>query len=661
MTNSSGPRGATRRFGKLGDGSSPHAGDGESRLGLCVFATSVVIAVLPITVAVAGAIHRRWIPTGDNAIFAIRARDVFTTHPPLLGAWTSAALMTKTNFNNPGPLLFDALAVPTRFFGGSGLAVGVALLNCLAVVGIAIFAYRRGGPLLGTAAMATVAALGWSMGSEVLFDAQAPSSLVLPFLCFVMLIWSITCCDLAAIPWALGLGSLLVEAYLVYAYLVPLLMTWAAIGLILELRRRRGDASWQALRRRLVRIGAVAGLVLVACWAQPLVEQFTSDGPGNLGRLLSEIGDPALRSVGFARGTQFVAQVVALPPWWFRPSFRGTLEFGGSATPSLGGAVASLTVVTALLAGCAWDARRRRDREVMSAVVTATVAVFAGVVTAGLVAVGPFGPTFHVFTWLWPIGAFMFFAVVATIVRHLEHVQRRSVPLVGALMVSAVVFAVLNLPSTNHGASSDPSAIPVARAIDRQLGSLTGKGPILIDHLYGGRFADPYGPAVIAELQRRGISFVTADSVLVRQFGSARRFNGRNARSALFLQVGNDRTAAPAGTPRVAHYEGLTSTQQRQLAAVKQQLAVYIREGDLRLNRTGEAALASGHLPVLSNQLAIGRTDPDSLFGSGELVQMVRDGDLTLRSPWLGRFELFGTLQTLSDDHTVSLYLTSRP
>jgi hypothetical protein len=88
---------------------------------------------------------------------------------------------------------------------------------------------------------------------------------------------------------------------------------------------------------------------------------------------------------------------------------------------------------------------------------------------------------------------------------------------------------------------------------------------------------------------------------------------------------------------------------------------MYIVEGDLRLNRTGEAALASGHLPVLRNQLAIGRTDPDSFFGSGELVQMVRDGDLSLRSPWLRRFELFAILQALSDDHTVSLYLTSRP
>src|SRR5262249_32120976 len=190
----------------------------------------------------------------------------------------------------------DLLAVPTTLFdSGAGLALGVALLNGLAVVGIAVVAYRRGGPLVGSAAMAVAAALGWAMGSQVLFDATQPSSLLLPFLCFVMLIWSISCGALAALPWAAGVGSLIVQSYLTYVYLVGILAAWVVLGLGLQLRAVRRDEqdSWPALRRRALRSGAIASVVIAACWIQPLIEQFTSNGAGNLTRLVRAVGDPA--------------------------------------------------------------------------------------------------------------------------------------------------------------------------------------------------------------------------------------------------------------------------------------------------------------------------------------------------------------------------------
>ena len=62
-------------------------------------------------------------PIGDDSFFSIRAWDVFTEHPPLLGTWTSASQSVGTNINNPGPLFFDLLAVPVRVFGSiDGLA-----------------------------------------------------------------------------------------------------------------------------------------------------------------------------------------------------------------------------------------------------------------------------------------------------------------------------------------------------------------------------------------------------------------------------------------------------------------------------------------------------------------------------------------------------------
>src|SRR5262245_65841761 len=121
-----------------------------TRLTFALFVASATIAIVPIAVATTRAIHDGWIPTGDNALFAIRARDLFTHNLPLLGSWSSASLNTSTQLKHPGPLYFDLLAVPARLgASGAGVAFGAALLNALSIVGIAVFAYRRGGALVG--------------------------------------------------------------------------------------------------------------------------------------------------------------------------------------------------------------------------------------------------------------------------------------------------------------------------------------------------------------------------------------------------------------------------------------------------------------------------------------------------------------------------------
>src|SRR5262249_815546 len=156
-------------------------------------------------VATIRALHRGWIPVGDDALFQIRSRDVFGHHVPLLGTWSSGSVSAHINLNHPGPLLFDLLAVPVQLFGGTaGVAVRGAPLDILAVVGVALFAHRRGGPLLGAVSMAAVAALAWAMGSELLFEPWPPHSLLIPFLLFLVLVWSIACGDLLAIPVAAG-------------------------------------------------------------------------------------------------------------------------------------------------------------------------------------------------------------------------------------------------------------------------------------------------------------------------------------------------------------------------------------------------------------------------------------------------------------------------
>jgi hypothetical protein len=639
-----------------------------TRLTSRLFLLSVVVALVPVAVATARAIHNGWIPTEDNALWAIRSRDLFSlTHLPLIGSWSSVSLSVKTLVNHPGPLYFDVLAVPARLFEpGAGVAFGVALVNALCIVGIAVFAHRRGGALLGTMAMAATAALCWAMGSELLFEPWGPHAVLLPFLFFLVLVWSMTCGDLLALPFAVGVGSLVVQTHLSYIILVPLLGAWGIFGLAVALRRERGKApdAWSDRRRRALRYSAVGGVVLAVCWIQPLIEQFTSDGRGNITRLLDSARSPT-DTIGFGFGTRVVATVVSLPPWWFRPSMNDTFISGWDA-PSLAGSILSLFILAAVLAWCAWNAHRRHDRVSTWALATAVVALAIGLVTAGRGPVTVFGKvTPHTFRWLWPLGAFVFFVVAASLGRQLARRAVKSaysVALVGVFTLATVAVAALNLPFADQGRgpNSFEYAIPAARDLASNMGSLEGQGPLLIDDLFHGTFADPYGGAAAAELQLRGIPFVTEDAALERHLGPARRFNGRNAKAALLLRTGDETLEAPPGSRRVALGEGLSAADQRELSRLKTLIAAYLSQGRLRLDRRGQAALERGSLPNLAQVQGSG-ADPRTLFTSRELDVMVREHFLVLDDVWSKRFERYADLQHQWDQQTVALFVAPIP
>jgi hypothetical protein len=204
------------------------------------------------------------------------------------------------------------------------------------------------------------------MGSEMLFDPWQPHAVMLPFLLYVVLVWSVTCGDAIALPIAAFAGSLVVQTHLSYAVIVPLVGVWAVVGLAVHLRGARADAStWSDARRGVLRAVVATALVLAVCWAQPVVEQLTGDGQGNLSRLLGASRDPAAETVGLARGARTIAAVLVLPPEWLRSSIARGWQGALNALsrhpdlPSTGVAIVCLTLLAALVAICALDARRR--------------------------------------------------------------------------------------------------------------------------------------------------------------------------------------------------------------------------------------------------------------------------------------------------------------
>lgn len=630
-----------------------------------LFAASVVAVLVPIWVATGRALHRGWVPVGDNAYVAIRTYDVLGEHHPLVGMLSSARIGSETENSHPGPLLFDVLALPARLFGSpGGILVGVALVATLSVLGVAIFARRTGGLVVATAAMAVTAGLCWSFGSEVLHEPWNPYVALLPMLLFLVAAWAISCGDLVALPVAAAAGSFVVQANLSHLLVVPMLGASAVVVLALDLRRQRArdSASWPRTRRRLQRTGGLAGLVLVVCWIQPLIEQVTSDGTGNITRLVRALQENDA-TTGYVLGARVVASVTALPPWWVRPSFREAFDAG--ATPggwrpnSAGVAALALLALAAVLGACAWYARRHRDRRALLAVGTAVIAVLAALAASAWVPTTIFANAAHSHRWLWPMAAFTFFAVAATVLRLLSRRGVSTVALAGGLAALTTAVAALNVPASNQGASAPPESVVRAGDLVEQLGSVEDDGTVLVEGPR--RFNDPYAPAVMAELRRRGVPFVVDPRFLSpRQLGRGREFTGGNADLVLYVKFGRETLDPPEGTRRVGEV-GLPAARQRELADLERAIDAYLRDHGLRLTPGGERALRDGLLPVLAGQSAQATIDPQALLDSGELAFMVSNDLVAVPREWKSRFERYAQLRGRWENETIALFVGSLP
>jgi hypothetical protein len=603
----------------------------------------LLAAILPIVVATIRAVAGDWVAVGDNAFFQLRAGDVFTEHNPLLGTWTSASLTVGIDINNPGPLLYDALAIPVKIGGGAGLAIGVALINIVAIAGIALIARRLAGPRAVVAAMAAAAGLGWAMGSELLFEPWQPHSLLFPFLCFLMMVWALACGDLAVLPWAVGVASFIVQTHIGYALLIPVMGAWgvAAAGARLWRARRDDATAWPQQRRRAWRQLVVAGVVGIACWSPSLYEQFLLDEPGgNLRRLATSV-TKAGDKVGLGDAPRYVADIAALPPWWGRPSVSRAF-LPDVPLPSFGASIAGLVVIAALLVVAVLVGRRLGAARGVVAAETGLVTLVVAIVAAATMPVGYLGVAAHHLRWLWPVAVFITFAIVCPLIT--APVRPRADPLgLPVLAAATVVFAVLNLPtmSAGIGPTADEEAIPTIRELLPQLASLSDERSVLID-LHGQRFAEPYTVPVMVELQRLGIPWYIDDTGFLRQVGSSRRYRG-GASVRLFLREGDRARETPPGTRRVAFVDALTDAEADELTALKDELTPVINEGGLAL--TGPPALSDAQL-----------RDADYLFRWSGLADSVLNDRAEVPARWSTALRRYADLQHQSDRLTVAVF-----
>lgn len=519
---------------------------------------AVVAVVVPIMTAAVRALARGWMAIGDNGLLLLRTQDVGTSHHPWLGTWTSASLTAGRPINNPGPLWFEVLAPFVRILGPHvGLAIGVAVANSLAVVLAAWAARRAGGP--GTAVMVTAlsAGMAWSMGSELLYDAWQPHAMVLPGWALLVCLWALATGDLAVAPWAVAVASLIVQTHLSFVYVTALVGLAAIAGAVLAVRRARNPVAWR--RPVLISLGIAA-----LAWLQPLIDQVA--GEGNLGALASagrSSGDP----IGVRLGVRLIGSVVALPPWWTRAGFSGTIASTGvidtgsgldvvdGDVAALGPALIGLVVIVGGLSALAASARRRHDRPVVALAAIAGTALAASIVSTVLSPVNSIGLSPHQLRWLWPTALVVWAVPTVAVARWVE--PRRVVVAVATAV--AVVLGVVNLPThaAPEGPTADRAYQPTVAALVDQLADYDPAGPVVFD-MTGIRFAEPYTGPIIAALARQGVDVRFTDDGMVRQVGRGRRADGDETRRLVLLE-GPAVDEPPAGATTVARVDGLAT------------------------------------------------------------------------------------------------------
>jgi hypothetical protein len=510
----------------------------------------VVVAVLPIVVAVARALHHGWRPVGDNAYFAIRARDVLTEHHPLVGAWSSGSAVVGVEVNNLGPLQLDLLALPVRALGsGAGTALGVAALNVAAVVMVVVLAERRLGPLGAWLGAAMATGLAWTLGSELLFEPRQHHALVLPFLAVLTAAWAVAAGERWALPALVLMASVVAQTHL--TFVVPVLAV-AAVAVA-------GVAATRRARRWRSPVLVAAGVAL-ACWAQPLAEELRA-GEGNLSAAAEAAGRET-DSYGLAAAVRATVEVLAPPGGWWRGSFRSFDPAG--AQPSTAAAVAVLLLTAAAMAVLGYLAHRRGDRAVTTWLATAAVAVAAGLVAASSSpADGPFGVVSGNFRYLWPTAVFVTFGIVAAAVRAMSpRAARVATPTVAS---AAVAMAIAALPTSyqSPGPEADAPLIPVARDVAAQVAGADVEGPVVVDRS-GLFFGEPYSYVVVDALQGDGVDLVFEEPTDLARFGSGRARSGPVA-GTVSLAVGDAALAPRPGAELLARASRLGADERAEL------------------------------------------------------------------------------------------------
>jgi hypothetical protein len=609
----------------------------------------VVIVILPILVAVVRAVRDQWFPIGDSALLYIRARDVLTSHHPLLGSWTSASLSVGENMNNPGAMYDDLIAPTSRLLPfSSAAAIGVGLLNAVFVVGIAGASRAIGGWSMQRWMLLACAALTWVMGSELLIDIWQAHALLLPFVAYLVLMVGVAERQTRWLPWAAAVASLLVQTHISYIYVLAVVTVTALV----VAAATSWPVPWRAWRQAARSRVAVATLVVLAvCWAQPVWEQLFGAGRGNLLRLAanSSGGDTKL---GETLGARFSANVLLRPLWQLRSGFTSLVPNTGTTQGpdgpfievtrplvALAPAVLGLVALAGALGVLAVLLRRQGSTATSAACWLAMGLVLAAPLCLSLVTVGLFFAPHHI-RWLWAFGAFL------DVVAHRWRQVGRFATIVPVVLVVASSLAAVPYLAQQQGPVADYASMPALRRLFRQLEPLGASAPVVYDTSQV-RVFEPYSAAIMMRLQELGIEFRTTDEGMVRQLGDGRRADG-SERTRVFQLEGRDAIDYDGDACLVAIASALDPTEETAASQDTDAIVAGIVDGSISIDvaavgaESADAAqaAAAGDADAARALLLDRRLGAGALTGGADL-----DEQVALVHQWSG-----STIALFADD-----------
>ncbi len=496
-----------------------HAAANERRVppAKWVLAGLFALLALPIVVAVAVLHSPRWYPLLDWAQTEIRVRDVWSSHPPLIGLAGRIGPFGPDGGSHPGPVSFYALWPAWRLLGASsyGLQVGNGLLDLGAIALVLWMAYRRGGVVMALSIGAVLAVVMRAYGAFMLTLPWNPYLPVLWWFVFLMAVWSILDDDTAMLPLAAFASVFTMQTHISYLGLVGGLTVFAAAVAVVRASRRRSDPG---ARRSFAVWGLVALAMLVVFWTPPVVDQVVHS-PGNLETIEKHFSDPPESPIGFGEGTKVL--LTQLNPFSL---FGSTLVSSPNPQPVSGSPLPGLGLAC-FWAASVYVAWRLRERLLLKLDVVLAVALTLGWISAARI----FGDVwFYLLLWAWALTGLMLFAIIWTAVewtrRHAG--DRYAVRGIAALVTFLVVVTGMFAFSAAYTKVMSPR-------LNEQLAALVPPTLARMEALKDEGFRGPYLVTWLPEAQAIGAEGYGLQNELLR--------HGFDARAAFAFRPGSTR------------------------------------------------------------------------------------------------------------------------
>jgi hypothetical protein len=515
-----------------------------------------VLVLAPAMVALVALARPTWYPTGDMAQAELHVRGLWS-HPPLVGAAGRIQNVDGVQGSHPGPALWLAMWPVYAALGRSSFAlmVSIVVVHVLTLALALWLAWRRGGVVLAAVLAVGLAFVVRAGGPDVFTEPWNPWMGLLPFLVFLIALWSALEGDSWGLVLAVIAGSYSVQAHAGYLVIVA-----GLLGLVSIVVGRRW---WRVDRVKTAAWFGASAFVGAVVWLPPVVDQLRRS-PGNLSILVDNFSHPD----GPYLGLRDVAEIVVvqfnlLGPWVFGP---GRSSFG---------VVAAVGFVGLLVL---WGAAIRSSR---SRRATGELHVHGLLGAAWVLAIVSVSRIFGIYfeytvRWLWLLTVLVVSVSVWALHnggRSREVDRTRALLTSSALVAAGVVLLASFQFATRAGPTGHRDSEIVGGLVPEVVGSLDRSERYLL------RWWDPAmlgatGFGTVLELERRGYS-VGVDPDFAAAALPHRVQPEQTASAVLYLVLGEvaiERARSTPGLVEIGGFDARSADQRARSAELRRQI-----------------------------------------------------------------------------------------